>query len=491
MSKSKRVIYLLCFIVLALLLALAYSFSHKIYLATDAVSVENLLLPDGARYKGELKNGLMHGQGELRWLDGAHYRGEFTNGVISGTGTLVDARGDQYLGIFVDGKLTGAGEYRSDEGSVYRGEFAQGQFHGNGEFQNPEGEHYSGVFAGGDFSGRGIFIGKDGERYEGEFLNWSFHGKGILTEKKGTYTGEFEYGNFHGKGKYHYSEDDRIISGYWNWGEYEGKKKNGNRKRIAQDVEKAIYQQAPLLQQLGEQLLPGDPDRVDLYFVGVGGYSNQDVFRTELEFIRARMDDDFATAGRSLLLLNHRATLGQYPLATNYSIEQSLQTVARKMDAEKDILFVYLTSHGSKNHEFSLVQRGFDLPDLSARRLSRIVKNLPVKWKIIIVSACYSGGFIPGLESPTTLVITAARHDRRSFGCSDDADMTYFARAFFEQSLPAAASFEEAFAASDKLITAWEKEHGNNVKHSYPQIVMGEEIKEYLPIWWQSLPSPR
>jgi len=135
-SKSKWVIYLLCFTVLVLLLALVYSFNQKPYLATDAISTENLLLPDGARYKGELKNGLMHGQGELRWLDGAHYQGEFAGGIISGAGTLVDAMGNQYLGTFADGKLIGEGEYRSAEGSFYRGEFAQGRFHGKGEFQN-------------------------------------------------------------------------------------------------------------------------------------------------------------------------------------------------------------------------------------------------------------------------------------------------------------------------------------------------------------------
>lgn len=474
--------------VLVLSLALAYFFFHKTYISLDAVQVENLLLPDGARYSGELGNGLMHGQGKLLWPDGGRYEGEFAGGSLSGVGVFVDANGDEYRGNFIEGQLTGEGEYVANDGSIYRGEFLKDLFHGKGEYQNGDGERYTGTFHEGDLSGRGIFIGKDNKRYEGEFEHWQFHGKGVLIEKKGTYTGEFEHGYFHGKGQYHYKKDDRTVSGYWSWGNYEGKKRDGNKKRIALDVEKAIYQQTPLLQQLDAQLDTNNPDRVDLYFVGIGGYSNQDVFLKELEFIRAQMDTNFATSGRSLLLMNHRSTLTQYPLATVSSIEQSLQTVAKKMDAEKDILFVYLTSHGSENHEFSLVQKGFDLPDLTARRFSRIVRSLPVKWKIIIVSACYSGGFIPGLQDPTTLVIAAARLDRKSFGCGDDSDMTYFARAFFEQSLPNAASFEEAFALSDKLITEWEKEHGDDVKHSYPQMVIGEEIKEYLPQWWQSLP---
>jgi hypothetical protein len=257
---------------------------------------------------------------------------------------------------------------------------------------------------------------------------------------------------------------------------------------LAQAIETAIYQQNTLLQQMSEQLLASDPAVINLYFVGIGGYSRQDVFRKELEFIRAQMDRDFATEGRSTLLMNHIETLAQYPLATTYSIEKTLQFVAGKMDAEKDILFVYLTSHGSKDHEFSLVQQGLSLPDLPAHRFGEIVNALPIKWKVVIVSACYSGGFIPALKSPTTLVLTAARHDRTSFGCSDDAEMTYFGRAFFEQALPTAISFEDAFATSETFITEWEKELDEEVDHSYPQMVVGEEIKSYLPHWWQELP---
>src|SRR5690606_23895545 len=111
---------------------------------------------------------------------------------------------------------------------------------------------------------------------------------------------------------------------------------------------------------------------------------------------------------------------------------------------EQDILFVYLTSHGSREHEFSLELEGLELPDLSAERLGEILRQVPATKKVIMVSACYSGGFIPHLEGPDTLVLTAARHDRRSFGCSDDSDMTYFGRAYFVDALPKASSFEGA-----------------------------------------------
>ncbi len=233
--------------------------------------------------------------------------------------------------------------------------------------------------------------------------------------------------------------------------------------------------------------MPSDPEAINLYFVGVAGFSRQDVFRKELDFIHAQFDQQFGTAGRSLVLINHNDTLTNIPMATPHSIEQALQAVAGKMNPDKDILFLYLTSHGSAKHEFSIVQQGMSLPDLTAERLGEMIKALPIKWKVIAVSACYSGGFIPFLESPTTLVMTASSKVRKSFGCTDTSEMTYFGRAYFKEALPEADSFEAAFAKSDTLIAQWEKELDEEVIHSLPQMVMGEEIKQYLPRWWHTI----
>jgi Peptidase C13 family len=49
------------------------------------------------------------------------------------------------------------------------------------------------------------------------------------------------------------------------------------------------------------------------------------------------------------------------------------------------------------------------------------------KYRVVIISACYSGVFVPVLANPRTLVITAAAADRSSFGCEDRATWTYFA----------------------------------------------------------------
>ena len=114
-----------------------------------------------------------------------------------------------------------------------------------------------------------------------------------------------------------------------------------------------------------------------------------------------------------------------------------------------------------------------------------MLSTLPIKWRIIVISACYSGGFIPHLENDHTLIMTAASSKRTSFGCSDTSEMTYFGKAFFKEALPKAASFEEAFETAKKLVYEWETaEFKSDENHSDPQISVGTEISAYLKVWW-------
>ncbi|MCS3904041.1 hypothetical protein J2T55_002074 [Methylohalomonas lacus] len=252
---------------------------------------------------------------------------------------------------------------------------------------------------------------------------------------------------------------------------------------LEQDTELALYRQNQFLTRELSALQPGNPDAVELYFLGIAGDGSQEVFRREVETIRTQLDRDFATADRSLLLVNSRTTTTQLPLATSTSIETALKGLAAIMNPEQDILFLYLTSHGSEQHELVLHHDGFALPDLSATRLAGLLQSLPVKWKVIMISACYSGGFIAPLKNEHTMIMTAARADRQSFGCSDTATMTYFGRAYFQEALPLAHSFSDAFARARQHISNWEAEFE---QQSLPQIHAPDAIRAQLDRWAES-----
>ncbi|MFT5589875.1 MAG: hypothetical protein ACI9ZF_002054 [Bradyrhizobium sp.] len=264
--------------------------------------------------------------------------------------------------------------------------------------------------------------------------------------------------------------------------------------RIEQQVEAALYFQRPLLDRALATLIPSDPSRIGMYFLGVAGDGTQEVFRREVEYVRKQFDRDYGTRGRSLTLINSRNTVDTQPMATRTSLRAALQAIASQMDRQKDILFLFLTSHGTPTHELVLGQFGMDLPGLPARELALLLKQQQIRWKVVVVSACYAGGFIAPLMDEHTLVITAARHDRSSFGCTDDNDFTYFGRAFFKESLPKSSSFDDAFRQSSKLINSWElldrktAPKGEVIPHSYPQISSPATIRAYLARWRAQLP---
>jgi hypothetical protein len=158
-----------------------------------------------------------------------------------------------------------------------------------------------------------------------------------------------------------------------------------------------------------------------------------------------------------------------------------LKGVARQMDVEEDILFLYVTSHGSKKHEISVSLDGMPLEDLSAKRFKEIIDASGIKWKVLVISACFSGGLIAPLKDDHTLVITAARADRESFGCGIDSELTYFGRAFFKQSLNSSVSFVEAFSQARNLISDREKKEKQ--EPSDPQIATSPLIEKKLAEW--------
>ena len=263
---------------------------------------------------------------------------------------------------------------------------------------------------------------------------------------------------------------------------------------IERGVESALFVQRPLLDQALARISPTDPKQIGMYFLGVAGDGQQEVFRREVEFVHQQFDRDFATSGRSLVLINSRSTVDRVPMATRLSLREALHTIAQRMDRNKDILFLFLTSHGSRDHQLSLAQLGMDLPSLSASELASMLKQQQIRWKVIVISACFAGGFIAPLQDDHTLIITAARADRSSFGCADDNDFTYFGRAFFKESLPRSASFNIAFEQAKRLVNQWEQTDrraapkGGKLLPSLPQIVSPAPIAAHLAAWRHALP---
>ena len=238
------------------------------------------------------------------------------------------------------------------------------------------------------------------------------------------------------------------------------------------NIEETYLRQERLVREALDAVLPSLPDAQDTYFVGFAPYAAQDVFENEVKHIEALFREKLDAAGRTVLLINSHNTVDDVPLANGHNLRTVLVGIAEKMGPE-DLLFLHLTSHGSSDHELSVEFGNLGLNDIDADALGEIVASTDPPWRVVVVSACYSGGFIDALKSPRTLVMTAARDDRQSFGCTHGRDYTYFGEAFYRDSLTDL-DFTAAFERAVEKVR--EKEEREDLTPSEPQIWVGEEF---------------
>ncbi len=146
------------------------------------------------------------------------------------------------------------------------------------------------------------------------------------------------------------------------------------------------------------------------------------------------------------------------------------------MNGESDILFLVLTSHGSP--EGLAVTAGRRAETLKPSTLPAMLERTGVRRKAVVISACYSGVFIPRLANADTLVITAADANHASFGCEDKARWTYFGDAFFNVALRQGGSLKDAFIAARALVR--KRELRERFEPSNPQMAGGANVQPLL-----------
>ncbi len=254
---------------------------------------------------------------------------------------------------------------------------------------------------------------------------------------------------------------------------------------LAQSPEALLMAQHGLLQRQLDDLATQDPERVDAYLLAFGGDGSEDVFRNEIDYVEALFERRFGMQGRTMALLNHPSTVSTRPLATLSNLRAALQGLGERMDLEQDLLLLFLTSHGSEDHELFVNLLGLPLDQVTPVDLKRALADSGIRWKVLIVSACYSGGFIEHLADSSTLVITAARADRSSFGCGPDSDFTYFGRALFINALNQTTDLLAAFELAKAEVTR--REGDEERLASEPQIASNPLIEAVLDLWQSQL----
>ena len=146
---------------------------------------------------------------------------------------------------------------------------------------------------------------------------------------------------------------------------------------------------------------------------------------------------------------------------------------------DQDVVMVYLTSHGGRDHKLAVEFPPLQLEALAPATLKEMLDGAGIKWRIIVVSACYSGGFIEPLKDDYTLIMTASAADRTSFGCGSESEATYFGDALFQHALRFEDSFVKAFEQAKQRIA--ERERTEKRESSNPQLFVGDKMAAKLP----------
>jgi hypothetical protein len=134
-----------------------------------------------------------------------------------------------------------------------------------------------------------------------------------------------------------------------------------------------------------------------------------------------------------------------------------------------DRCLIFLTSHGERGAGLWLARSNRALsPDELARALSRGCAAVPT---IVVVSACYSGGFATGkMAKPNRVILTAARADRPSFGCQPHRTYNFFDECLLGV-LPQSVTWRAAFDGANRCVGRMERTLG--MRASAPQAYFG------------------
>jgi len=214
-----------------------------------------------------------------------------------------------------------------------------------------------------------------------------------------------------------------------------------------------------------------DTSAAKAHIVAFGLSDELNVFHSEATQAAAILARHYGGEGTPLVYTNTRTSRA----ASAAALRDALAKVASRMDRENDVLFVFLTSHGSP-HGLA-IQAGKRQAVLTPRQVGTFLRETGARKKILVVSACFSGIFIP-LADPETLVITAADATHPSFGCEKRATWTYFGRAFFSQAIPRTDNLKDAFLIARSIVLARERKQG--YEPSNPQMSGGQRFAAEL-----------
>lgn len=232
-------------------------------------------------------------------------------------------------------------------------------------------------------------------------------------------------------------------------------------------------------------LQPQRRGTVDAYVVTVA-LDSDPVFAREAREAGKVLGARYDAGGRTLTLAGPDGTRDDLPRGTIESLLVGIAHIAEIMDPNEDVLVLYTTSHGNRlGLAYHYGDTGYGV--LSPSRLAGALEEVGIDRRILIISACYSGVFVPALASADTAILTAAASQRNSFGCEPENDWTFYGDALINRAMRTPQTLAEVAREANRTIAGWESSRG--LLASLPQSAIGAKVGDWLPVLEARMPQ--
>lgn len=226
-----------------------------------------------------------------------------------------------------------------------------------------------------------------------------------------------------------------------------------------------------------EALQPQTPGTPDAYVLTVA-LDSDPVFAREAREAAQVLAARYGAQGRTLKLAGPDGTRDDAPHGSITALLLAISHLGTLMDGKEDVLVLYTTSHGADiGLAYHYGDTGYGI--LSPPKLKAALAEAGIERRVLILSACYSGVFVPVLASADTAILTASASNRSSFGCVAENDWTFFGDALINHALRQPIKLDEAARAAGRSVAEWEVKA--RLLASLPQVNIGANTTAWLP----------
>lgn len=230
------------------------------------------------------------------------------------------------------------------------------------------------------------------------------------------------------------------------------------------------------------RLKPERKGVVDVYVVAIG-MDSDGVFGRETAEAARVLASRYDAEGRVIVMANGKGAAGSatdpiVPDGRPDHLAQALGHVAEVMNKQEDVLALFITTHGHWNTGLNYRDGDRAGGNIAPSRLAALLNEAGIQNRLVILSACFSGVFVPVLQNEYTITLTAASANKPSFGCRAENDWTFFGDALMNNALRQPVPLPDAFAQARSLITKWEV--ASRLDPSNPQIDLGPQAIAWM-----------